>query len=169
MTLALIYARSENHCIGAAGGLPWRLPDEFRHFKRTTLGSPILMGRRTYEDHNNVLPGRTNVVLTRQKDFVAAEGLVIRDNLDEALREFAPGSEANPGEMVFVIGGVGLFAEAFGRADRVYETVVHGTFEGDTFLEPFDFSDWMGTVLEEHPADDRHSHAYTVMRYDRIG
>ncbi|MEM1099712.1 MAG: dihydrofolate reductase [Planctomycetota bacterium] len=169
MTLALIYARSENFCIGADGGLPWRLPNEFKHFKRTTMGCPILMGRRTYEDHDNVLPGRTNVVLTRQDDFVAKEGMLIRRDLDEALAEFAPGTEANPGETAFVIGGAGLFAAAFPRADRVYETVVHGEFEGDTFLEPFDFSGWNATVLEEHPADDKHSHAYTATRYDRGG
>lgn len=168
MTLALIYARSENHCIGDAGDLPWRLPDEFRHFKRTTLGHPILMGRRTYEDHDNVLPGRTNVVLTRNPDFEAKPGVLIRAGLDAAIEEFAPGSEANPSEAVFVIGGAGLFAEAFPKADRIYETVVHGTFDGDTFLEPFDFTPFKATVLEQHPADEKHSYAYTVTRYDRV-
>lgn len=168
MTLALIYARSENFCIGADGGLPWRLPDEFKHFKRTTMGCPILMGRRTYEDHDNVLPGRTNVVLTRRGDFAAKEGVVVRRDLDEAVAEFAPGGDGNASDTVFVIGGAGLFAEAFGKADRVYETVVHATVEGDTFLEPFDFSGWSATVLEQHPADDKHSHAYTATRYDRV-
>lgn len=126
------------------------------------------MGRRTYEDHEGVLPGRTNVVLTRRPDFHAAEGVLIGRDLDAALTEFAPGGETNPGGVVFVIGGAGLLVEAFAKADRVYETVVHGTFEGDTFLEPFDFSGWTATTLEEHPADERHSHAYTATRYDRV-
>ncbi len=167
MTLALIYARSENHCIGADGGLPWRLPDEFRHFKRTTMGCPILMGRRTYEDHDNVLPGRTNVVLSRRDDFAAKPGVIVRRDLETALTEFAPGGENNPQDTVFVIGGAGLFRQAFPRADRVYETVVHGHFDGDTFLEPFDFTGWTATVLEEHPPDEKHTHAYTATRYDR--
>ena len=168
MTLALIYARSENRCIGADGGLPWRLPDDFAHFKRTTMGCPILMGRRTYEDHDNVLPGRTNVVLTRQPDFKAKPGLLVRRDLDAALAEFAPGSDANPGETVFVIGGAGLFAEAFPQADRVYETIVHAEVEGDTFLPDFDFTDWHTTLLDEHPADARHPHAFTILQHDRV-
>ncbi|NBC10803.1 MAG: hypothetical protein GVY24_03590, partial [Planctomycetes bacterium] len=85
MPLSLIYARSENHCIGKAGRIPWRLPDDFKHFKRTTMGKPIIMGRRTYEDHESALPGRLNVVITRQPDYRAAEGVVVVDSLDAAL------------------------------------------------------------------------------------
>lgn len=162
MTLSLIYARSENRCIGADGGLPWRLPDEFKHFKQTTMGRPIIMGRRTYADHDNVLPGRANVVLTSRKDFNPKNGVELRHDLDAALREFG----ADGGE-VFVIGGAGLFAEAFPRADRVYETVVHAEVEGDTFLPEFDFAGWTSTKIETHPADDRHPFAFTITRYDR--
>ncbi len=163
MPLALIYARSENRCIGRDGELPWRLPDEFKHFKRTTMGRPIIMGRRTYEDHNNLLPGRTNIVLTSRRDFEPAEGVLVRHSLDDVLCEFDDGA----GEL-FVIGGAGLFAAAFPMAQRVYETVVHAEVDGDTFLPDFDFSGWTHTVLEEHPADERHAHAFTVRRYDRV-
>ncbi len=129
MTLSLIYARSENRCIGKDGGLRWRLPDEFRHFKRTTLGCPIIMGRRTYEDHGNILPGRTNIVLTSREDYSPAQGVLVRRSFDDTLAEFGGG-----GQEVFVIGGAGLFGQVFPRADRVYETVVHAEVQGDTFL-----------------------------------
>jgi dihydrofolate reductase len=160
MMLSLIYARAENRCIGVGGKLPWRLPDEFAHFKRTTMGRPIIMGRRTFEDHRSVLPGRTNIVLTRRHEF-SFDGLVIARDLDEALRPYRD----SDGE-VFVIGGAGLFAEAFPHARRVYETVVHATIDGDTFLPEFDFTGWSATVLERHPADARHAHAFTITRYD---
>ena len=162
MKLSLIYARSENRCIGANGGLPWHLPDEFKHFKRTTMGAVIVMGRKTFEDHRSVLPGRVNVVLTRDADYPGPDGLLVRHNLDAVLDEFADRDE------VYVIGGAGLFAEAFLKAGRVYETVVHAEVEGDTFLPPLDFEGWDATMLEQHPIDDRHAHAYTVTRYNRV-
>ena len=102
MTVSLIYARSENHCIGDAGRIPWRLPDDFAHFKRTTMGKPILMGRKTYEDHESALPGRLNVVITRQADYQPAEGVVVAGSLEDAI-ELAE----RESDEVFVIGGVG--------------------------------------------------------------
>ncbi len=162
MQVSLIYARSENRCIGRDGGLPWRLPDEFQHFKRTTMGRPIVMGRKTFEDHQNVLPGRTNIVLSRNPLFKGIPGLVVRRSLQEVLSEYA----GDAGE-VFIIGGAGLFAEAFPLSQRVYETVVHADVEGDTYLPAFDVRAWRSTVLIEHGKDDRHAHAWTASRYDR--
>ncbi|QDU71119.1 dihydrofolate reductase [Mucisphaera calidilacus] len=162
MILSLIYARSENHVIGRDGKLPWRLPEDFRHFKRTTLGHPIIMGRRTFEDHNAVLPGRTNIVLTRNPDF-PFPGITARRTLDDAL---APYRDTD--EEVFIIGGAGLFAEAFPMADRVYETVVHAEVEGDVVLSAFDFSGWNHEVLMEHPVDERHEIGFTVTRRSRM-
>ncbi|MEQ9453464.1 MAG: dihydrofolate reductase [Phycisphaeraceae bacterium] len=159
MILSLIYARSENHVIGRDGGLPWRLPEDFKHFKRTTLGHPIIMGRKTFEDHRSVLPGRTNIVLTRREDF-SFPGVEVRRSLEEAL---APYRDTD--EEVFVIGGAGLLAEAFPHADRVYETVVHAVVDGDVVLPAFDFSGWDRQVLMEHQADERHGHAFTVLKY----
>jgi dihydrofolate reductase len=162
MILTLIYARSENRCIGRDGDLPWRLPDDFRHFKRTTMGHPIIMGRRTFEDHNTALPGRTNIVLTSRGDFAPAD-VIVRRGLDDAL---APYRDTD--EQVFIAGGARLYAAAFPHAHRVYETVVHANVEGDTHLPPFDFTGWKDTVLEHHPADDRHTHAFTITRWDRV-
>lgn len=164
--LALIYARSENRCIGKAGHIPWRLPEEFAHFKRTTMGRPIIMGRKTYEDHESALPGRLNIVITSNREYQVADGVELAHSLDDAIararREHGDGGE------VFVIGGVGLFTRAFERAGRVYETVVHTEIDGDTYLPAFDFTGWACDTLHEHPADDRHAYAWTAKCYERV-
>ncbi|WP_428389883.1 dihydrofolate reductase [Mucisphaera sp.] len=162
MILSLIYARSENRVIGKDGGLPWHLPDDFRHFKQTTLGCPIIMGRRTFEDHESVLPGRENIVLTRRPDF-SFEGITVRRSLDEALEPYRETEQE-----VFVIGGAGLFAEAFAIADRLYETVVHAEVEGDVVLPDFDFSGWEREVLMEHDVDRQHCFRFSVARLIRV-
>ncbi|MEM9020520.1 MAG: dihydrofolate reductase [Planctomycetota bacterium] len=160
--LSLIYARSENHCIGKAGRIPWRLPDDFAHFKRTTMGRPIIMGRKTYEDHESALPGRLNLVVTRNPAYRPAQGVGVCGSLEDALTLARRESDE-----VFVIGGVRLFERAMPIADRVYETVVHTEVDGDTFLPAFDFTGWESILLENHPADGRHAYAFTVWRHDR--
>ncbi|MBT8148547.1 MAG: dihydrofolate reductase [Gammaproteobacteria bacterium] len=162
MTLSLIYARSNNHCIGAQGKIPWHLPNDFAHFKHTTMGKPIIMGRKTYEDHQSALPGRLNVVVSRQKDYAVAPGIVLAHSLDEALRI---ARDNNPS--VFVIGGVTFFIEALPQADVVYETVVDIEIEGDAILPAFDFSDWHTEVLHEHGTDDRHAVGFVVYKHSR--
>jgi dihydrofolate reductase len=143
--------------------VPWRLPDEFAHFKRTTMGKPIIMGRKTYEDHNSALPGRLNIVVTAQPDYPVAGKVAIAHSLAEAL-ELAHEHD----EEVFVVGGSGLFATSFPHADRVYETIVHVKIpDGDTYVPAFDFSGWACRKLEEHMADTRHAHAFTVYCYER--
>lgn len=163
--LSLIYARSENRVIGNAGRIPWRLPDEFKHFKRTTMGHPIIMGRKSYEDHESALPGRLNIVVTSNADYQAAEGVEVVSSLEQA---FERAAEDNPD--YFVIGGVSLFNAAMPDAAVVYETLVHAEIDGDTTLPAYDFSDdkWTTTVLEKHPVDDRHEYAFTMLRHDRI-
>lgn len=162
MILSLIYARSENRCIGNNGELPWRLPDEFKHFKKTTMGCPIIMGRRTFQDHNNILPGRTNIVLTKQTDFQAPEGLVVANSLDNAL---APYRDTD--QQVFIIGGAKLFETGYEIADCVYETIVHTNIEGDAYLSPLDFTRWHTTVIVKHATDARHRFAYTASKHLR--
>ena len=139
------------------------MPDDFAHFKRTTMGKPIIMGRRTYEDHASALPGRLNIVITRRDDYRVAQGVVVAESLDAALAR--AGRESDE---VFVIGGVGPFEQAFARSDRVYETIVHARVDGDVFLPDFDFTGWSSTVLREHPADERHAHAFTILLHERI-
>lgn len=162
--LAQIYARSENRVIGADGRIPWRLPDDFKHFKQTTMGKPIIMGRKTYEDHASALPGRLNVVITRDANYRAAQGVEVVHSLDAGIARASDESD-----LAFIIGGVGLFAETFSQVQDVYETVVHAAIPGDAVLPAFDFSDWSLDVLQEHPADERHPFAFTVKHWRRPG
>jgi dihydrofolate reductase len=158
--LSLIAAVAENGVIGAKGALPWRLPDELAYFKRTTLGKPVLMGRRTFESLGKPLPGRSNVVLTRARDFQPAGVEVARD-LDAALARVADAPE------VMVIGGAAVYAATLPRAARIYLTRVRAAPEGDVFFPELDPADWRETLVLEHPADARHAHAYAVYQLER--
>jgi len=137
MSIALIYARSLNYCIGRDGQLPWRLPDEYAHFVRVTRSNTVIMGRRTYEENGSALQGCNNIVVTRNEQLPLPAGVQRAGSLAEAL-ELA-GAAA---DRVFVIGGVSLYREAFPLADEVYETVVLADFEGDTYIDAFDFARW---------------------------
>lgn len=158
--LALIAAVAENGVIGANGALPWRLPDELAHFKRATLGKPVLMGRRTFASLARALPGRTNVVLSRAPGF-AAEGALVARDLERALELVAGAPE------VVVIGGAALYAEALPRAQRIYLTRVHARPEGDVRFPELDPADWRESLVLEHPADARHAHAFSIFELER--
>ena len=161
--LSLIYARSLDYCIGRRGQVPWHLPDEFAHFQRTTLHHAVIMGRKTYEDHNSLLPDRLNIVLTTAPGYTAAPGVVLARSFDEAI-ELA-GRETRD---VFIVGGVQLFERSFPAARRVFETVVHTTVpDGDTFVPHFDFSGFEQRVLERHATDARHAFSFEVSLYER--
>ena len=162
MSLSIIYARSQNYCIGRNGDLPWDLPDEFAHFTRTTTGGAVIMGRKTYQDHNSYLSGRVNIVVSRNRYLTLAPKVLRASSLLEAIAIAA----RERGE-IFVIGGSGLLTEAFPGATTAYETVVHADIEGDTFVTPFDFSSWRTEQLEEHPVDDRHAHGFAIYRHVR--
>jgi dihydrofolate reductase len=153
--LSLIAAVAENGVIGFRGALPWHLPDELAHFKRTTLGKPILMGRRTFVSLGRPLPGRENVVLSRDPEYVARGCRVARD-LDEAL-----GLHATAPEQV-VIGGASLYEEALPRAQRIYLTRVHASPPGDVWFPKLEPGQWGESLVAEHPADARHAHAYSI-------
>lgn len=162
MKVSLIAAAAENDVIGRDNDLPWRLPDEFRHFKRTTEGHVVIMGRRTWESRGTPLPRRTNVVVSSRPDFVAPGASVVRSLADAlALAEAAGETEA------FVIGGTALYAEALPLADRLYLTRVHGEFEGDAVFPKFDLADWIEVAREPHEIDDRHAFAWTIFVYER--
>ncbi|MFN0181095.1 MAG: dihydrofolate reductase [Gemmatimonadales bacterium] len=161
MIVSLVVAMAENGVIGANGRLPWHLPDEIKHFKRLTVDHTVIMGRKTYDEVGRPLPNRRNVVISRNPAF-RPPGVTVVPNLDEALALGATETE------VFVIGGAEIYRLALPRADRLYLTVVHATFEGDVVFPPFDQAAW---VLEDetfHPADERHSASFTIRRYVRL-
>lgn len=148
--VTLIVARARNGVIGRDGALPWRLPEDLAFFKRTTMGHAIVMGRRTWESIGRPLPGRRNIIVSRQAGFVAA-GAEVAASLDEALRL----CEGSP--EVFVIGGAQLYRDALPRAERLIVTEIDADFEGDTFWPPPDAAHWR-EVGREHlpPAGERH-------------
>jgi len=154
MTVSLIVAMSENRVIGRAGGLPWRLSDDLRRFKRLTTGHTIIMGRKTFESIGRPLPNRTSIVITRQADWTT-EDVIVAHSLDEALER------ASHDDEVFVIGGGEIFGQALPRADRLYLTIVHADIEGDVYFPAIDESNWRCVHEERHEADERNEYAYT--------
>ncbi|MCA9681141.1 MAG: dihydrofolate reductase [Myxococcales bacterium] len=163
MRIALIAAASDNDVIGRDNDLPWHLPEEFRHFKRTTKGHHVIMGRRTWESQGcKPLPQRSNVVVSRRLDY-QAPGAQVTASLQDALAI----ARAAGDDEAFVIGGTGLYQEALPFADRLYLTRVHTVVEGDTHFPSFDAGDWVEVERREHASDERHAHAFTIFVLDR--
>ncbi len=161
--ISLIAAMGENRVIGSRGKIPWRMPADFEHFKNLTMGHPVIMGRKTLESIKRPLPGRTNIVITTQKDF-KAEGCMVAGSLDDALRlaASAPGAEE-----IFVIGGEQIYKLALPKATVIYLTTVHGTFEGDAFFPEFSEAEWQLAQSEFHKKDAENQHDYTFNTYER--
>jgi dihydrofolate reductase len=156
--ISLIVAMDQARLIGRDNGLPWRLPNDLKFFKRTTLGKTVLMGRKTWESLGRPLPERDNWVLTRDTGFIAA-GARVFNRLDEALA-------AAPAELV-VIGGAELYRQLLPQVQRMYLTQVHGRFEGDAWFPEFDAAQWHEVAREDHPADERHAVPYSFVTLER--
>ena len=136
--VALVLARSDNGVIGDQGRIPWRVPEDLRHFRQVTLGKPCIMGRKTWASLPvKPLPGRVNIVVTRDRDF-SADGAVVAFSVEGALRLAQRGE---PSE-IMVIGGSEIYRAAIPYAARVYLTEIHGNFSGDARLEPFPGDVW---------------------------
>lgn len=160
--VTLAVAMADNGVIGNAGDLPWRLPEDLRRFKAATLGKPVLMGRKTFESIGRALPGRLNIVLTRQPGWRPSDpAVLVAPDLDSALVLAGPAAE------VTVIGGAEIYALALPRATRVLLTEVHASPEGDTVLPPFDAGAWREVARERWPADERHVHAMSFVTLER--
>lgn len=159
--LSLIVAMAKNRIIGADGRIPWHLPNELQLFKSVTMGHHIIMGRKTYESINRLLPGRTTVIVTRQKDYAIA-GAKIAHTLDEAVALCASDSE------IFVIGGGELYRAAMPMADRIYLTVVDAEPAGDTQMPEFDTVQWRVHSTQRYSKDERHAHDYRFEIHERV-
>lgn len=165
MRVNLIYARARNGVIGANGALPWHLPQDLAHFKRQTLGAPVLMGRKTWDSlpaRFRPLPGRRNIVVTRQRHW-QGEGAQAADSLPWALA-LCSAVEPPPAE-VWVIGGAELFATALPLAQRILVTELDQDFAGDVFAPPLG-DGWQETAREQH-AGDAATPAYAFVTYER--
>lgn len=165
MTVSAIVAVSENNAIGHENKLPWHLPEDLKFFKRTTIGKPVVMGRKTFDSLGKALPGRLNIVLSRQADLQLPEGVLLYNNLEDALKKL----EADGTEEAFVIGGGHVFAEAMPLLDRLYMTRVHTIIEAaDTFFPEIDHNYWKLVWEEAHEADEKNNYSYTFQHYERI-
>lgn len=160
MRLSLIAAMDRNRLIGAGNGLPWHLPADLAHFKRLTVGKPIVMGRRTFESIGRPLPQRENIVVSRNPDFMA-EGCTVVHGLLEAIEAARGVAE------VMIIGGASLYVEALPLAGRMYLTLIDAEFEGDTWFPAYDPQQWREVASESRAADDANPYALRFVTLDR--
>ena len=158
--LHLIVAHARNGVIGKENKLPWYLPEDLKNFKRTTLGKPVIMGRKTWESLGRPLPGRRNIVITRQKDY-QAEGATVVTSLDEALEA------VKEVPVAFVMGGAQVYKEALPKVEVAHITYINADFEGDAFFEPLSDNEWTLTEEETFPATDAHPFSYCFRIYER--
>lgn len=158
--LSLIVAMDNNQLIGKDNALPWRLPADLAYFKRTTMGKPILMGRKTYESIGRPLPGRQNIVITRNREF-SAHGCDLASSLDEALGLCANSDEA------MLIGGASLYQQALERISKMYVTRIHHSFDGNTWFPEVDFSAWEVENREDFDADHSNPYPYSFINFVR--
>ncbi|MFN3607710.1 MAG: dihydrofolate reductase [Hyphomonas sp.] len=166
--LCLIVAQARNRVIGAAGALPWRLKDDMAFFKSATMGAPIIMGRKTWESFpKRPLPGRENIVLTRDWDYDAAQARVY-SSFPAAMNAARAIAAREGKEEAFVIGGAEIYALALPFADRIYLTEIDAEIDGDTFFPELDMRQWRADDVAAHPAGEGNDHAFTIRRLDRV-
>jgi dihydrofolate reductase len=158
--VTLVVAVADNGVIGRDNALPWHLPEDLKRFKRITLGKPIVMGRKTFESIGRPLPGRLNIVLTRDVHY-RREGVAVVHDVEGAL------SAAGGVEEVMVIGGSDLFRLFLPRATRVHITRVHGDVAGDIYWPALNAEEWRVVEREEFAADERHAYPMTFESWER--
>jgi dihydrofolate reductase len=161
MRISIIAALASNGSIGLDNRLPWHLPEDLAHFKRTTLGHHLLMGRKTWDSVGRPLPGRKIVVITRQK-LVLPEGVRLASSIEGALNQVTQEDE------IFVAGGAEIYRQTLDLADRMYLTRIHQDFPGDTFFPEFDESDWELVSRVDRDEDERNPYSFSFLTYDKI-
>jgi dihydrofolate reductase len=166
LTLSIIVAAARNGVIGRNNALPWHLPEDLRYFKRVTMGKPVVMGRKTFEAIRRPLPGRTNIVISRQPGY-RAEGLRVVASLEQALALAADIAVIDGAEELMVIGGAEIYRAALPLAQRIYLTEVDAEVEGDAFLPLIDWSEWREISRQAFGADDGHPYPYSFVVYER--
>lgn len=165
MIISAIVAIAENYAIGKDNQLPWHLPEDLKFFKRTTMGKPVIMGRKTYDSMGKPLPGRLNIIISRQKSVDLPEGVLLYDDLNAALERV----EQDGTEEAFIIGGGQIFEVSMNLLDRLYVTAVDTVIEGASAYFPhIDHSHWKLVWEEGHQPDEKHKYAYTFQKWERV-
>jgi len=159
--ISLVVAMARNRVIGQGGRMPWHLPADLRNFRKLTMGKPIVMGRKTFESIGKALPGRRNIVVTRQRNYQARDCHVV-NSLERALTENRACRE------VMIIGGAEIYSLALPRADRIYLTLIDCELEGDATFPELDQTQWQQKERIDHPADHENAYAFSFMVLDRV-
>ena len=160
MKISIIVAMARDRVIGKNGTMPWHLPAELKYFKWVTMGKPIVMGRKTFESFRRVLPGRQNIVITRDKRF-QFEGVDVVHSIDEAF------TIAGNAEEIMIIGGSDLYRQTMGRADRIYLTQIEADIEGDTFFPEINWNDWQEVENVFCTGDEKNVYSMRFLVLDR--
>jgi len=167
MTIALIVAMAENGVIGKNNALPWHLPEDLKYFKATTMAKPIIMGRKTYESIGRPLPGRTNIVLTRDETCLFPESVRRVADLAEAVKLAEAIAKEGGADEVMVIGGQQIYQLFMPIAERLYLTKVHASVDGDAYLTGINENEWHLLSEELHDANDINPYPYSFCVYER--
>lgn len=158
--ITLVVAAAENNAIGKNNQMPWHLPNDFKYFKKSTIGHSIVMGRKTFESIGKPLPERRNIILTRDQQYQNPE-IDIANSIGEVLTYCRDERE------IFIIGGADIFKQALPLAQKVLLTRVHATIDGDTFFPELAASEWELVSQEEHKKDEKHAYDYTFEVWQR--
>lgn len=161
MAIAIIVAMDEQRLIGRENELPWKLSADLQYFRRTTMGKPIIMGRSTHESIGRPLPGRQNIVLTKQQDY-QADGCEVVNSIEAAM------ALCSDAEEMMVMGGASLYQQLLPLADTLYLTRVHASLTGDTWFPEWSEQDWQLISSEDHQADENNEFDYSFQCYQRI-
>ena len=161
MTLAIIVATDEQGLIGKENDLPWKLSADLQYFRRVTMGKPLIMGRNTHESIGRALPGRKNIIVTKNNDY-HVDGCVVVHSVEAALKE------ADQDLEVMVMGGASLYQQLLPQADKLYLTHVHASLEGDTWFPDWHKDEWHELSREDHLADDKNDYDYSFVVFERV-
>ncbi len=156
MIISIIAGMDKNRLIGQGNRLPWRLPADMKHFRRHTLGKPVLMGRKTFDSIGKPLPKRTNIILTHDRHY-RAEGCIVTHSIEEAL------DTVGSCEELMVIGGASIYKLFLPRANRLYLTHIHDCFQGDVYFPAFDPTDWQEVKRVDRQPDEKNPHPYSFL------
>lgn len=159
--ISFLWAQDKNGLIGKNNELPWRLPADLKYFKETTMGHPIVMGRKTYESIGKPLPGRTNIILTRDENY-QAEGCLVIHTKEDLLKWIR-----KSGDEVFITGGSEVFSLFMQEADRLYVTQIHEVFEGDTHFPSVDWDNWKLISEKKGSKDEKNPYDFEYLVYKR--
>ena len=161
MKIAIIVATDEQGLIGKDNDLPWKLSADLQYFRRVTMGKPLIMGRNTHESIGRALPGRKNIIVTKNIDYHVDDCTVVH-SVDEAL------AACEQAEEVMVMGGASLYQQLLAAADRLYLTQVHASLEGDTWFPDWKKEEWSEISREDHFADEKNDYDYSFIIYEKI-